>query len=29
MDQRISMITLIVPDIMTARAFFETGWGGR
>jgi catechol 2,3-dioxygenase-like lactoylglutathione lyase family enzyme len=27
MDQRISMITLIVPDIMTARAFFETGLG--
>ncbi len=27
MDQRISMITLIVPEIMTARAFFETGLG--
>ncbi|XYK80335.1 MAG: VOC family protein [Labrenzia sp.] len=27
MDQRISMITLVVPDIMTARAFFETGLG--
>jgi len=27
MDQRISMITLVVPDVVSARNFFETGLG--
>ncbi|QDG76951.1 VOC family protein [Labrenzia sp. PHM005] len=27
MEQRISMITLIVPDVAAARTFFETGLG--
>ncbi|MEP3430881.1 MAG: VOC family protein [Roseibium sp.] len=27
MDQRISMVTLAVPDIVEARRFFETGLG--
>ncbi len=27
MNQRISMITLVVPDIPSARSFFETGLG--